>query len=381
MPHPKRTKWIPGPLRKAGMVVLFALLTVVLYVVLNFLLVDDLHSYSRVMLQEYYNQADQVDTIFVGSSHCYRSFDPELVDAALGTHSFNLGTSQQLPDGSYWLVREAAANSPLRTVYLETYYTGYNQTQSRNIPLACYLITDYMRASSPNRYRYLWEMGGAAAFADLLFPARHAIAEPGEMPALWRGKLTDGYEPGNYDWVTYPGEEEYRGRGFVYTYGVSQWGYGTVLDVDADAPLSDFGWEYLTRTTRFCRENGIRLVLVTAPLPSAYVEDTGNYQAYVDAMRAFAAENGTEYWDFSLIADRELLPLGEEDYSDMHHLNGQGAEKFTAAFCEVASRSAVGENVSGLFCTTVEEKLTLAPDGTYCAPDGAASHWEGEGQN
>ena len=78
-----------------------------------------------------------------------------------------------------------------------------------------------MRASSPNRYRYLWEMGGAAAFADLLFPARHAIAEPGEMPALWRGKLTDGYEPGNYDWVTYPGEEEYRGRGFVYTYGVS----------------------------------------------------------------------------------------------------------------------------------------------------------------
>ena len=347
MPNPKRTKWIPGPLRKAGLVVLFALLTVVLYVVLNFLLVDDLHSYSRVMLQEYYNQADQVDTIFVGSSHCYRSFDPELVDAALGTHSFNLGTSQQLPDGSYWMVREARDNRQLRQVYLDN----------------------------------LWEMGGAAAFADLLFPARHAIAEPGEMPALWRGKLTDGYEPGNYDWVTYPGEEEYRGRGFVYTYGVSQWGYGTVLDVDADAPLSDFGWEYLTRTTRFCRENGIRLVLVTAPLPSAYVEDTGNYQAYVDAMRAFAAENGTEYWDFSLIADRELLPLGEEDYSDMHHLNGQGAEKFTAAFCEVASRSAVGENVSGLFCTTVEEKLTLAPDGTYCAPDGAASHWEGEGQN
>ena len=65
----------------------------------------------------------------------------------------------------------------------------------------------------------------------------------------------------------------------------------------------------------------------------------------------------------------------------MHHLNGQGAEKFTAAFCEVASRSAAGEDVSGLFCTTVEEKLTRAPDGTYCAPDGAASHWKGEGQN
>ena len=42
----------------------------------------------------------------------------------------------------------------------------------------------------------------------------------------------------------------------------------------------------------------IRLVLVTAPLPSAYVQDTQNYQAYVDAMRSFAAANGTQYWAF-----------------------------------------------------------------------------------
>lgn len=99
----------------------------------------------------------------MGSSHSYRSFDPDTIDPILGSHSFNLGTSQQQPDGSYWLIREAAANSPLKTVYLETFYTGYNQQKSSNVPLACYLITDYMRASSPYRYQYLWEMGGAAA--------------------------------------------------------------------------------------------------------------------------------------------------------------------------------------------------------------------------
>ena len=326
MPHttPKPSR-IPGPLHKAGLFVLFAAITAALCLLLNFLLVDDLHAYSRVTLGEYYAQADAVDTVFVGSSHSYRSFDPDTIDPILGSHSFNLGTSQQQPDGSYWLIREAAANSPLKTVYLETFYTGYNQQKSSNVPLACYLITDYMRASSPYRYQYLWEMGGAAAFADLVFPARHAIADPGELPALWRGKLTGGYNAGNYDWVTYPDEgEAYRDRGFVYTEGTSIWGFGTLMHVDASAPISPFGRANLTRIAEFCKKQNIRLVLVTAPLPSAYVQDTQNYQAYVDAMRSFAAANGTQYWDFSLFKDTDLLPIGFDDFSDMHHLNGQG---------------------------------------------------------
>ena len=135
MPHTTpKTSRIPGPLHKAGLFVLFAAITAALCLLLNFLLVDDLHAYSRVTLGEYYAQADAVDTVFVGSSHSYRSFDPDTIDPILGSHSFNLGTSQQQPDGSYWLIREAAANSPLKTVYLETFYTGYNQQKSSNVP-------------------------------------------------------------------------------------------------------------------------------------------------------------------------------------------------------------------------------------------------------
>ena len=184
---------IPG---KVCLALLFAALTAGLCLLLNFLLVDDIHSYSRVMLEEYYAESETVDTVFVGSSHCYRSIDPRLVDEALGAHSFNLGTSQQLPDGSYYLIREAGENSQLKTVYLETFYTGYSQTESKAVPLACFLITDYLRPTSMNRYQYLWEMGGPAAFADLIFPARHMIATPDELLELWRAKLTDGYTPG-----------------------------------------------------------------------------------------------------------------------------------------------------------------------------------------
>ena len=86
-------------LQKAAAAALFVLLTAALLAAADFLLVDDIHSYSRVMLQELYADAGNIDTLFLGSSHCYRSVDPAQVDAALGTHSFNAGSSQQLPDG------------------------------------------------------------------------------------------------------------------------------------------------------------------------------------------------------------------------------------------------------------------------------------------
>ena len=96
-------------LRKLSAVLLFAALTLAVLAAANFLLVVDVHSYSRAMLQELYADAGKIDTLFLGSAHCYRSVDPNAVDAALGTYSFNAGSSQQLPDGSYYMLREAAA--------------------------------------------------------------------------------------------------------------------------------------------------------------------------------------------------------------------------------------------------------------------------------
>lgn len=356
MKHPRWAK-------KTGCALLFAALAAALCAAFNFLFTDDIHAYSRVTLQEMYTQAGSIDTLFLGSSHCYHSFDPALIDARLGTHSFNAGTSQQLPDGSYWLLREAAAENELDTVYLEMFYTLYNESESRAVPQAAFLITDYMRPASPNRYAYLWEMGGLAALPDLLLPARHNIAEPGELKELWKAKLTDGYAPENYAYLTYP-DEKYAGRGYVCGRSTAQNGFDTIRNVDAAAPLSDFGWKNLRRITQFCKEQGIRLVLVTAPLPSAYAADTDNYQAFVDAVRAFAAEQGIDYWDFTLYRDVQALPLTGEHFADAHHLNDAGARLFGEVFCQVAAQSAAGQDAAPLFYDTLTQKLAQAPDGT-----------------
>ena len=355
-------------LKKVLCALLFAAVAAALCAGTNFLLVDDVHSYTRLMLQELYAEAGSIDTLFIGSSHCYRSFDPAVVDAALGTHSFNAGSSQQLADGSYYLLREASAENKLDTVYLETFCTGYTQQRSRDIPLATFVITDYMRPTSPNRYAYLWEMGGLAALPDLILPARHAAASPEELPALWRAKFTDGYAPGNYTYVTYPGEG-YAGRG--YAYSTSDWGadhLGDLGAIDPQRPISDFGREYLGRITDWCAQHGIRLVLVEAPLPNASAAATPGYSAYVAAWQTYAAEHGLEYWNFTLYRDAETLAILPEYYSDAHHLNYDGSQLFSRVFAQVAARSAAGQDVSALFCDTLEEKITCSPDATMPAP-------------
>ena len=144
-PTAPRNRW----LRRLAGALVFVALTAALCLGLNFLLVDDIHAYTRVMLGEMYAQSGQIDTLFLGASHCYRSFDPAVIDERLGTHSFVAGSSQQLPDGSYTLLREAASENDLKTVYLEMFYTGYVQEKSSDIPMACYLITDYMRPHLP----------------------------------------------------------------------------------------------------------------------------------------------------------------------------------------------------------------------------------------
>ncbi|MGN0984091.1 MAG: hypothetical protein ACI4OI_04535, partial [Gemmiger sp.] len=125
--------------------------------------------------------------------------------------------------------------------------------------------------------------------------------------------------------------------------------------------------KYLQKIAYFCREKEIRLVLFTSPLPSAYAADTENYQSYVDAIHAFAAQNGSEYWDFTLYKDLAALDMRAEDFADAHHLNGAGAQKFTTVLCDVMRRSDAGEDVAVLFYSTLEEKLRLSPDATYSA--------------
>lgn len=69
---------------------------------------------NRILWHNFYEDCGKIDDLYLGSSHVYFDLDPQILDQLNGQYHFNLSSSSQPLDGSYYLLREAdckAANS------------------------------------------------------------------------------------------------------------------------------------------------------------------------------------------------------------------------------------------------------------------------------
>ena len=306
----------------------------------NYLLMDDSQSYTRLTMHELYERADageEIDTLFLGSSHCYRAYDPELYEELTGRTAYNLGSSSQNYDTSYYLLREAARLYDLKTVYLDMYYKFlFMDSEDRDLVQAN-IISDYMRPSL-NKLSFLLTTTEAKNYTNRFFPFRRSWQELGDFAYVRENlakKQAESYR--KYEPVTVEADQ-YAGRGFVWSDArldvdaITWWGnFGKVADdmqLDTTYPVS-----YIEKIVSFCREHDIRLVFVTAPSLNQYLEAIGPYDSAHAYVQKLAERFGVEYLDFNL-AKTEYLELTADDYIDVDHLNGTGAEKLTLLLTE-----------------------------------------------
>lgn len=306
----------------------------------NYLLMDDSQSYTRLTMHELYERADageEIDTLFLGSSHCYRAYDPELYEELTGRTAYNLGSSSQNYDTSYYLLREAARLYDLKTVYLDMYYKFlFMDSEDRDLVQAN-IISDYMRPSL-NKLSFLLTTTEAKNYTNRFFPFRRSWQELGDFAYVRENlakKQAESYR--KYEPVTVEADQ-YVGRGFVWSDArldvdaITWWdNFGKVADdmqLDTTYPVS-----YIEKIVSFCREHDIRLVFVTAPSLNQYLEAIGPYDSAHAYVQKLAERFGVEYLDFNL-AKTEYLELTADDYIDVDHLNGTGAEKLTLLLTE-----------------------------------------------
>lgn len=311
----------------------------------NYLLVNDRESYTRLTMHELYERADggeTIDTLFLGSSHCYRAYDPALYEELTGNSAYNLGSSSQNYDTSYYLLQEAARLYDLKTVYLDMHYKFlFMDSEDRDLVQAN-IISDYMRPSL-NKLSFLLTTTEAKNYTNRFFPFRRNWQELGNLSYIrdnLKKKQTKSYR--NYEPVTVEGDS-YAGRGFVRSdatldvAAITWWdNFGKVSDdmkLDSSYPLS-----YIEKIVSFCKKEDIRLVFVTAPSLDRYLEAVGPYEPVHDFVQELADSYGIEYLDFNL-AKKEYLSLSGEDYIDVDHLNASGAEKLTKLLTEADGKS------------------------------------------
>lgn len=320
---------------------IFSVLLIAFNTVADFFLYDDIHPYTRMMLEEMYNYDGNIDTLFIGSSRAYRSFDVALADRLLNRNTFNAGSSAQSLNTSYYLLKEVAQYHSVNTVYLEIYFSVL-QKASPGISTQQQIVSDYMK-NGENKFEFLWNTAGPLAILDNIFRYRHSTKDILKQISTVKAKMAGGFRMGDYRYLQYD-EEEYRGNGFVYSRGVvDQKKLGDWSDaIDKDPPISEISATYLSRIVDFCKSKGIMLVLITAPMPSETIQRTEGYQAFSDYISIYAERKNLEYYDFNFCKE-SALSLGWSDFQDNIHLNGTGAEKFTKAFCRIMDRLESGD--------------------------------------
>ena len=305
---------------------------------MNYILVDDTYSYTRIMLHEMYTQEQNIDTLFLGSSHCYRTFDTSITDGYLG-NTFNAGSSSQALDGSYALLVEAGKRNNLKRVFLEMYHEiVVGEYKERTELTSTYIISDYLRPSF-NKYQYILNASTREYWINSLFPARRNwknIFNKDIIANNIRSKKSEPYI--NYGYVNH-GNEYYAGKGYVANTGIlniNDYKEAKYASIKQEH-ISKDNLSILKKIIKYCKQNEIELVLLVVPMPEFRIDKVGNYGYYAEQIEDLANSEGIEFYDFNLC--KEEYKFENEYFIDDHHLNKSGAEKFSLLF----SRFYVGE--------------------------------------
>lgn len=324
--------------------------------VLSFFLVDDVRSYTRRTLHGIRQEGD-VEKVFVGSSHVYRSLVPSIADEIFGAKTYNLGTSLQNLDGSFMMIKEAAKYNDIKDVYLELYFDIVKIEYKNRVSMTeTYIIADYLNFSV-DKLRYLLEASTKKHYINSVFPVRRNWKKnlnPRVVLNTVRGKLSSDYRTFAPD-RDFKNQERYVDRGYVETKKVVKDGKFELPDTIRpirQKQLSSDNEKNLKRIIDFCKSEGIRLHLFSAPVPPIVLEKVGNYDSYIVQISKLASENSLEYRDFNLLKP-SYFSFDSELFSDDDHLSSEGAKKFTEVFAKYYS----GKLSDDIFYKTWSEKI------------------------
>ncbi|MCI8484084.1 MAG: hypothetical protein HFH41_07060 [Lachnospiraceae bacterium] len=331
-----------------------------------YLLVNDTSSYTRVTLHELYHQEKNVDVLFLGSSHTYRSLDPGITDEIFETNTFNGGTSSQAWDGSYALLVEAGKHHDLKKVYLEMYYDVAGENYKERTQMTqTYIISDYMKPSV-NRVSYLLNASSWDYWINGFFPARRnwkKLFQRQYVSDLIAEKSQDSYK--NYDYVGDPETEEeyYVGKGYVANIKTKENGNFAHDEPfeSAERTFSEDDIRSLKKIIQYCKKHEIELVFFSAPMPDFRLAEIGNYDYYIQHVKEFLAEYDLPYYDFNLCRE-SYFSYDSSLFKDGDHLNAAGAEEFSKLFSEFFTGEISEED---LFYDSYEEKMNSIDDHFY----------------
>lgn len=310
-----------------GKIALFLAIIVAVNGVLNYFIYP--YTYTRIDVHNI--ETGAYDDIFVGSSHGKAAINPNVIDHNTGRRSVNVCMGGEYPIDAYYIVKEATRiHKPSRVIY--ELDPGYWVTKANED--TSYASVYHEMPISKVKAEYFISKISESDFRNTLFPWYMYRKDYKKAFEIAKMKQSDEYK--NYDTTPLASDEQtYEGTGFMNIHRNDLPKTETNLSLwDAENINAD-SIKYFEKLMDFCADEGIELIVITAPIPNETYE---KYEAEFRAANAYFndyfADTGILYFDFN----EEPLPGFDrsiEGFSDYEgHMYGDNADKFSALLCE-----------------------------------------------
>lgn len=338
---------------------------------LDYLLVQE-DDFGRIVWHSFYEQKENIDNLFVGSSHVYCDINPFVLDEINGQNNFNLSVGNMRLNNMYYSIREANRYHDLSNVVIEMYYEtligDMGNFHSESMVSNAWDSSDYMHLSL-NKMEYMYTLSEKEQYIDTVFPFtrfRSNLFDFGYISNNVRKKQTDDYKNFKYHFEDESGVVEFQDKGYGYTSRVLKDSQRKILirnSLSEEVHITEDAEVYLRKIIEYCQEEEIRLTLIVSPIYELQTFSTGDYDSYRLQIANIAEEYGVPFYDFNLCKEKYLDIQHPEYFMDTGHLNATGAVVFTEVLWDVLQNDQ--EKNSEYFYDSFQEKMTLEPDAIF----------------
>lgn len=251
---------------------------------------------------------DQIDLVFVGSSHVYCGVNPTVFWDEKGISAFDLAISSMDKISSLCFLEEFFRTQSPQVLCLDLYSLLYDKHPVQSNEYVNYLALP----PSLSNFRSILAYGPDDPLAFLTrFPIIHSRYR--ELTA--------------FDFVQYPPSTF--GRGNYYTFRVESFRQDPdAVNSTQVTPLSPANQTWLEEILALSQEKGFSLITTVLPF-----QVTAEEQAILNGAKAYLADQGILCLDMNADPQRFAFDY-DTDFSDITHLNYDGARRATGYLLE-----------------------------------------------
>ncbi len=324
--------------------IILIIAAVIVFVLVNNLLCFLIEPYmgsSTEMWKYFYDrtESEDISMVYLGTSQCECSFNPDVIDSELGIVSYNMGTNMQSFENTLIAVKEAHKKGITNIVFsvdrdmLEqdrsdnfradaSFVSAYNRNQG---PVKAF-ITSLEFVTAPSfisdpasiNFFFPWVYNRSTSISLNVRQKMSGIIEDTEGHRLY-----SGYEP----------SDDIVDQSLVYTSIAEADTYAWGRDLPV-LEITDENRKALIEICEYCKDNGITLYPVEVPYPTFISQHTKeSYFEVYKELRDLFGMYGYDYYDFNLI-DESYYSWDLTEFKDQGHFNTVGAEKFSKMFAD-----------------------------------------------